>query len=102
MCRNIRVLHHFEPPSTQDEIRAAALQYVRKVSGVLKPTAADHDAFEAAVEEIAESTERLLASLRPRGAVRTREGEREKAKLAWKRREEAVVKNVAAKSLIER
>ena len=51
MCRNIRVLHHFEPPTTDDEIRAAALQYVRKVSGLTKPTLADLAAFERAVDE---------------------------------------------------
>ena len=87
MCRNIRVLFHFEPPTTTDEIRAAALQYVRKVSGTTKPSAADLAAFEVAVEEVAQSTERLLAALHPRGAPRTREGEREKAKVRWARRE---------------
>lgn len=87
MCRNIRVLHHFEPPTTADEIRAAALQYVRKVSGQSKPTPADTLAFERAIDEIAGSTERLLKGLLPRGAVRTREREREKAKLVWAKRE---------------
>lgn len=83
MCRNIRVLHHFEPPTTPDEMRDAALQYVRKVSGLAKPGAADATAFQRAVDEITASTERLLAALPVRGEARTREGEREKAKLKW-------------------
>ncbi len=81
MCRNIRVLHHFEPPTSPEEIRDAALQYVRKVSGLVKPTSADTTAFERAVDEITASTTRLLESLPVRGAARTREGEREKARL---------------------
>jgi hypothetical protein len=86
MCRNIRVLHHFEPPTTADEIRAAAIQYVRKVSGLTKPAIADIEAFEKAVDEIAASTTRLLHSLPSRGNVRTRENEREKARLRFVRR----------------
>jgi hypothetical protein len=87
MCRNIRILHHFEPPTTEDEIRAAALQYVRKVSGTNAPSQADREAFEAAVEEVAASTRRLLGALAARGPARTREGEREKAKVRWAQRE---------------
>jgi hypothetical protein len=87
MCRNIRVLHNFEPPTTDDEVRAAALQYVRKVSGTTKPPVADQAAFDRAVEEVAASTRKLLASLLAGGRVRTREGERERAKLKWKQRE---------------
>jgi hypothetical protein len=87
MCRNIRVLHNFEPPTTRDEMRAAALQYVRKVSGLNKPSQLDQALFERAVDEVAASTERLLTSLNARGTVRTREGEREKAKARWKDRE---------------
>lgn len=87
MCRNIRILHHFEPPTTEDEIRAAALQYVRKVSGANAPSQADREAFERAVEEVAASTRRLLGSLAARGPARTREGEREKAKVRWAQRE---------------
>jgi len=63
MCRNIRVLHNFEPPATDDEVRAAALQYVRKVSGTTKPSAANRAAFDEAVDEIARATANLLASL---------------------------------------
>ena len=87
MCRNIRVLYNFDPPTTPEEIRAAALQYVRKVSGLTRPTAIDQPAFEHAVAEIAAGTERLLASLHARTQVRTREGEQEKARARWKLRE---------------
>jgi hypothetical protein len=87
MCRNIRVLHNFEPPTTRDEMRAAALQYVRKVSGLNKPSATDEATFERAVDEVAAATEKLLRALTARGTTRTREGEREKAKLRWKARE---------------
>jgi hypothetical protein len=80
VCRNIRVLHNFEPPSTPEEIRAAALQYVRKVSGLNKPTNANQAAFQIAVEQIAATTERLLGTLPARRPHRTREGEREKAR----------------------
>jgi hypothetical protein len=82
MCRNIRVLYNFEPPTTDDEIRDAALQYVRKVSGLRRPGALDAGAFDAAVAEVAASTRRLLGSLRARTAIRTREHEREKARVA--------------------
>jgi hypothetical protein len=87
MCRNIRILHHFEPPTTEDEVRAAALQYVRKVSGVNAPSQADREAFERAVEEVAATTRRLIGELTARGPARTREGEREKAKVRWAQRE---------------
>jgi hypothetical protein len=87
MCRNIRVLHHFEPPTTEEEIRSAALQYVRKVSGMTAPARAADEVFGRAVEEIAAATSRLLATLPPRGEPRTREGERERAREKWKIRE---------------
>ena len=87
MCRNIRVLHNFEPPTTEAEIHDAALQYVRKVSGTTKPSQVDEAAFAIAVDEIAASTSRLLGSMRPRGVVRTRDGEKEKARTRWKVRE---------------
>jgi hypothetical protein len=63
MCRNIRTLHNFEPPATPEEIRASAIQYVRKVSGMNKPSRANEEAFEAAVDEIEAVTKRLLDSL---------------------------------------
>jgi hypothetical protein len=87
MCRNIRVLYNFEPPTTKDEIRAAALQYVRKVSGLAKPSAVDLAVFDRAVDEIAASTERLLDSLSARTTVRTREQEREKARARGQQRD---------------
>jgi hypothetical protein len=80
MCRNIRVLYNFQPPTTPDEIRAAALQYVRKVSGLQKPSERDRAVFEAAVDEITHTTERLVHSLTARSPVRTREGEIQKAR----------------------
>jgi hypothetical protein len=63
MCRNIRTLHNFEPPATDEEIRDAALQYVRKVSGSTKPSRANAEAFDRAVDEIADATARLLQDL---------------------------------------
>ncbi|MBI2393642.1 MAG: DUF2277 family protein [Deltaproteobacteria bacterium] len=95
MCRNIRVLHHFEPPTTEEETEAAALQYVRTVSGTTKPAVADQAAFARAVRDVAAATSSLLSALHPRGAVRTREGEREKAKARWSRRERSSPKAVA-------
>lgn len=87
MCRNIRVLHNFEPPTTGDEVRAAALQYVRKVSGSVKPARAEIEAFDRAVAEVAAATERLLAALPARPPPRTREHEKEKARARWAQRE---------------
>jgi hypothetical protein len=63
MCRNIRTLHNFEPPATEDEIRGAALQYIRKVSGTTKPSQANEEAFERAVDQVARATDELLAEL---------------------------------------
>ena len=87
MCRNIRVLHNFQPPTTPEEIRDAALQFVRKVSGTRKPPHADEAVFTRAVDDIAAATEKLLGSLHAHGAIRTREGEREKARARWQKRE---------------
>ncbi|MFE2755154.1 DUF2277 domain-containing protein [Actinosynnema sp. NPDC059335] len=80
MCRNIRVLHNFEPPATEDEVRAAAVQYVRKVSGSTRPSAANQEAFDAAVEAVAEATRVLLESLVTHAPPRDREVEAAKAK----------------------
>ena len=84
MCRNIRILYNFEPPTTRDEIDAAALQYVRKVSGMNAPSQANAEAFERAVAEIAATTSRLLSSLVTSAAPRDREVEaaRRKARAA--------------------
>lgn len=86
MCRNIRVLHNFAPPTTPEEIHAAALQYVRKVSGSTRPSLANQVAFDAAVSAIAAITTALLDNLEARGEPRTREGEAAKAKARWEKR----------------
>ncbi len=78
MCRNIRTLHNFEPPASEEEVRSAALQYVRKVSGMQKPSQANTEAFELAVEEVANTTARLLESLVTSAAPRDREVEAER------------------------
>ncbi len=80
MCRNIRVLHNFEPPATDEEIHHAALQYVRKVSGFTKPSRANEEPFERAVEAVAEATKRLLGDLTTSAAPRDREREAEPAR----------------------
>ncbi len=80
MCRNIKLLFNFEPPVTEDEIRAAALQFVRKISGFQKPSKANEAAFARAVEEVAAASGRLLAGLETNGPVRSREEEAAKAR----------------------
>lgn len=80
MCRNIRTLYNISPPATDDEVRAAALQYVRKISGYTKPSQANATAFEDAVEEIAAISARLLASLETNAPPRDREVEAAKAR----------------------
>ena len=79
MCRNIRVLNNFEPPATEDEIDAAALQYVRKVSGMTRPSAANQEAFDEAVRAVAEATRALLERLVTNAPPRDREVEAAKA-----------------------
>lgn len=86
MCRNIRTLHNFEPPVTDEEIRAAALQYVRKVSGTTKPSKANEDAFERAVDQVAAVTKELLETLVTSAPPKNREVEREKARARWRTR----------------
>ena len=80
MCRNIRQLHNFDPPATEDEIRASALQYVRKVSGTTRPSKANEAAFEHAVEAVASATRELLGALVTKAAPRDREIEAERAR----------------------
>jgi hypothetical protein len=80
MCRNIRTLHNYEPPATEDEVRAAALQYVRKVSGSTKPSKPNEGAFTRAVDEVAEATLRLLGALVTTSAPRDREVEAARAR----------------------
>ena len=80
MCRNIKTLFNFEPPATEDEIRAASLQYVRKVTGFNKPSKTNEAAFYSAVEDTARISERLLASLETTATPKDREEEAAKAK----------------------
>jgi hypothetical protein len=80
MCRNIRTLYNFEPPATKDEIRAASLQFVRKVSGFTKPSKANEETFERAVERVSQATAELLDSLVTNAPQRNREVEAAKAR----------------------
>jgi len=89
MCRNIRTLHNFEPPATQDEVHAAALQYVRKISGSTKPSQANQAAFDRAVEEVTAATRRLLEELVAVAPPKNREVE------AAKKRERAAKRYAA-------
>ena len=79
MCRNIRTLYNFDPPATEEEIRAAALQYVRKISGFSKPSRANEEAFAKAVEAVALASSELLAALETTARPKDREVERAKA-----------------------
>ncbi len=78
MCRNIRQLHNFDPPANDDEVHDAALQYVRKISGSTKPSQANKEAFELAVQEVAEATRRLLDGLVTNASPKNRELEAER------------------------
>ena len=80
MCRNIKTLFNFEPPATEDEIRASALQFVRKLSGFGRPSQANQAAFDRAVEEVSDAARRLLTSLHTQAPPRDRATEADKAK----------------------
>jgi hypothetical protein len=80
MCRSIKTLFNFEPPATEDEINASALQFVRKLSGFNKPSQANAAAFELAVDEVSQAARKLLASLHTHAPARDREIEAEKAR----------------------
>ena len=80
MCRNIKTLANFAPPATDDEIRASALQFVRKLSGTSKPSRANEDAFNQAIEEVTDAATRLIRSLKTNAPPRNREEEARKAK----------------------
>jgi hypothetical protein len=80
MCRNIRTLHNFEPPATHDEVHAAAVQYVRKISGATRPSQANQEAFDRAVAEVADTTRRLLADLVTQAPPKNRDEEAAKAR----------------------
>jgi hypothetical protein len=83
MCRSIHTLYNYEPPATEEEVRAAALQYVRKISGFSKPSRANEEAFERAVDAVANASSRLLAELVTTAAPRDREREAEKKRLRY-------------------
>ncbi len=89
MCRNIRTLYNFDPPATDDEVRGAALQYVRKISGYSKPSAANAEAFERAVDAVTEASLRLLDELVTTAPQKDREREAEKARARRAAREAA-------------
>jgi hypothetical protein len=80
MCRNIHTLYNFEPPATRDEVEAASLQYVRKISGFTKPSQTNEEAFTRAVDEVTSASQRLLDALVTNAAPKDREVERERAK----------------------
>jgi hypothetical protein len=80
MCRNIKTLHNFDPPVTEEEVRAASLQFVRKISGLNKPSKANEQAFQVAIDDIALISTRLLRALETRVPPRNREAEAAKAK----------------------
>jgi hypothetical protein len=86
MCRNIKTLHNFEPPATHEEVHAAALQYVRKISGSTKPSQANQAAFDRAVAEVTEISERLLSELVTAAPPRDREVEAAKARARAEKR----------------
>jgi hypothetical protein len=83
MCRNIRTLHNFAPPATEEEVRDAALQYVRKISGTTKPSRANAEAFDRAVETVADATRRLLAELVTAAPPKDREVEAAKRRARY-------------------
>jgi hypothetical protein len=86
MCRNIKTLHNFEPPATDEEIRAAATQYVRKLSGAAKPSKANEAAFARAVDEVAQASTRLLRELVTTAPPRNRDVEAERARARAQKR----------------
>ena len=90
MCRSIHTLYNFEPQATHEEVHAAALQYVRKISGFTKPSQANEEAFERAVEAVAAASERLLGELVTTAPPKNREAEAAKKRLRWEQRAAAV------------
>ncbi len=86
MCRNIKTLANFEPPATEEEVQASALQFVRKLSGTTQPSQANEEAFQRAVGEVTAAARRLIESLQSRAAPRNREEEARKARERSRRR----------------
>ena len=87
MCRNIKLLHHFEPPATKEEVHASALQFVRKLTGMNKPSKANEAAFQSAVDQITELTLHLFEHLEVNSPPRSRAAEEEKARERGRKRE---------------
>jgi hypothetical protein len=87
MCRNIKLLYHFQPPATRDEVEASALQYVRKLSGMHHPSQLNQPAFDAAVAKVREATLELFDKLNAHGPPRSREEEKAKAQARGKKRD---------------
>ena len=87
MCRNIKTLYNFQPPATEEEIHASALQFVRKISGMRKPSKDNQEAFDQAVAEVVAATSKLIDSLSTKATPRNREQEAEKARRRWQARE---------------
>jgi len=86
MCRNIHTLHNFEPPASEDEVRDAALQYVRKISGFTKPSQPNVEAFDRAVEAVSAATSRLIDELVTTAPPKSREVEAQKKRTRWEQR----------------
>lgn len=98
MCRNIKPLFNFEPPATIEEVDASALQFVRKVTGMTKPSAANQEAFDAAVEDIAATTRTLMDQLVTKAAPRDRELEKQKAIERGRKRDEQTRRRLLAEA----
>lgn len=96
MCRNIKSLYHFHPPASDDEVRASALQFVRKLSGMPRPSKANQKAFARAVEKVSAATFELFASLESHGPPRSREDEAKKAKARGEQRDARMREKVLA------
>ncbi len=95
MCRSIRTLHNFTPPVTDEEIQAAALQFVRKVAGFTRPSQANALAFEAAVDEVSGATRKLMAGLVTAAAPKTREAEAARLRERWEKRTRAEARSAS-------
>ncbi len=98
MCRNIRTLHHFEPPASPEEIRASAIQFVRKLSGLQKPSKVNEKAFERAVEKVMKATVELFDALHVQGPPRSRDEEKRKAQARGLKRDQQLRARLLATS----
>lgn len=98
MCRNIKTLHHFEPPATREEVQASALQYVRKLSGMAHPSKVNEKAFDRAVEKVMKATLELFDALESHGPPRNRDEEKKKAQERGKKRDEQMRKRLLAEA----